>query len=86
MLNWSSMKYFILDFSINSAARRVLAEAGPMSKTVVDTMTETADTRLTPSWISTGKTEAISNSPKPVAEGMGMDKKCPIGMTSDAAR
>jgi len=76
----------MLDFPINSDARAVLAEEGPMSKTVQAVITETADVLLTPKLTRTGKMEATKRSPKPVADGVVINKSWPTGITSDAKR
>ena len=64
------MKYWTFDLPINSEARAVFADAGPMSNTVQAVITDTAEVLLTPKLTKTGKMEATKSSPKPVADGV----------------
>ena len=84
--NWCSTKYIMLFWPISSEARAVLAEPGPMSKTVQADITETAVSLLTPRPTRIGKMDATSNRPSPVALGVQIKSIWPMGMTIEAAR
>ena len=64
----------------------VIADAGPMPNAVVAVITETADNRLTPIFNKIGNKEAISNNPKPAADGIAINRICPSGITKLAAK